>query len=155
MSATSTFDITVHLKTGGASNQFSNINREDLKALEDFFKLKGLRVKNEIEEEGGSSEGFDVPPNPVRLGTQACQVFQLFSLTDRYLREVEQGGQRSRLSRKFRDALLGKQQPVMHDRAPIHMPDTVNGDHAALRNLQAITFRGSGGPCLDAHKLAG
>jgi structure-specific recognition protein 1 len=52
VSATSTFDITVHLKNGGGSNQFSNINREDLKALEDFFKLKGLRVKNEIEEEG-------------------------------------------------------------------------------------------------------
>jgi len=52
VSATSTFDITVHFKSGAGSNQFSNINREDLKALEDFFKLKGLRVKNEIEEEG-------------------------------------------------------------------------------------------------------
>ncbi|ERT01469.1 FACT complex subunit pob-3 [Sporothrix schenckii ATCC 58251] len=51
VSALSTFDITVHMKAGGASSQFSNINREDLKALEDFFKLKGLRVKNEIDEE--------------------------------------------------------------------------------------------------------
>lgn len=51
VSALSTFDITVHLKSGGISSQFSNINREDLKALEDFFKLKGLRVKNEIDED--------------------------------------------------------------------------------------------------------
>ena len=51
VSALSTFDITVHLKAGAGSSQFSNINREDLKALEDFFKLKGLRVKNEIDEE--------------------------------------------------------------------------------------------------------
>ncbi|ORY69803.1 uncharacterized protein BCR38DRAFT_92977 [Pseudomassariella vexata] len=50
VSALSTFDITVHMKSGGSS-QFSNINREDLKALEDFFKLKGLRVKNEIDED--------------------------------------------------------------------------------------------------------
>jgi structure-specific recognition protein 1 len=51
VSATSTFDITVHMKNGQGSSQFSNINREDLKALEGFFKLKGLRVKNEIDED--------------------------------------------------------------------------------------------------------
>jgi structure-specific recognition protein 1 len=51
VSALSTFDITVHMKSGGGSSQFNNINREDLKALEDFFKLKGLRVKNEIDED--------------------------------------------------------------------------------------------------------
>jgi len=51
LSALSTFDITVHRRDGAPSSQFSNINREDLKALEDFFKLKGLRVKNEIDEE--------------------------------------------------------------------------------------------------------
>lgn len=51
VSALSTFDITVVLKSGGGSNQFSNINREDLKALETFFKHKGLRVKNEIDED--------------------------------------------------------------------------------------------------------
>ncbi|KAK7918155.1 hypothetical protein PG985_010029 [Apiospora marii] len=51
VSTLSTFDITVHLKNGQGSNQFNNINREDLKALEDFFKLKGLRVKNEIDED--------------------------------------------------------------------------------------------------------
>ncbi|KKF95249.1 FACT complex subunit pob-3 [Ceratocystis platani] len=50
MSALSTFDITVHMKNAG-SWQFSNINREDLKALETFFRLKGLRVKNEIDED--------------------------------------------------------------------------------------------------------
>lgn len=51
VSALSTFDITVLLKNGAGSSQFSNINREDLKALEGFFKLKGLRVKNEIDED--------------------------------------------------------------------------------------------------------
>lgn len=50
VSALSTFDITVQNK-GAGSNQFSNINRDDLKALEQFFKLKGLRVKNEIDED--------------------------------------------------------------------------------------------------------
>lgn len=51
VSALATFDITVHMKSGGGTTQFSNINREDLKALENFFKLKGLRVKNEIDED--------------------------------------------------------------------------------------------------------
>lgn len=50
VSALSTFDITVRMK-GAGSQQFSNINRDDLKALESFFKLKGLRVKNEIDED--------------------------------------------------------------------------------------------------------
>ncbi|KAH6893561.1 FACT complex subunit POB3 [Thelonectria olida] len=51
VSALSTFDITVLLKNSAGSSQFSNISREDLKALESFFKLKGLRVKNEIDED--------------------------------------------------------------------------------------------------------
>ncbi|KAG5947825.1 FACT complex subunit [Claviceps pazoutovae] len=51
ISTLSTFDITVVMKNGAGSSQFSNINREDLKALEAFFKLKGLRVKNEIDED--------------------------------------------------------------------------------------------------------
>jgi structure-specific recognition protein 1 len=51
MAATTTFDITVAMKNGAGSSQFSNISREDLKTLETFFKLKGLRVKNEIDED--------------------------------------------------------------------------------------------------------
>lgn len=51
VSALSTFDITVVMKNGNGSTQFSNISREDLKALETFFRLKGLRVKNEIDED--------------------------------------------------------------------------------------------------------
>jgi structure-specific recognition protein 1 len=50
VSASRTFDITVHLKQGG-DNQFSNINREEQSNLEDFFKLKQLRVKNEMDED--------------------------------------------------------------------------------------------------------
>ncbi|EHK96027.1 putative FACT complex subunit POB3 [Glarea lozoyensis 74030] len=50
VSASRTFDITVQLKEGGES-QFSNINREEQKPLEDFFRIKQLRVKNEMEED--------------------------------------------------------------------------------------------------------
>lgn len=53
VSASRTFDITVHLKAGG-ENQFSNINREEQKNLEDFFKLKQLRVKNEMDEDNSA-----------------------------------------------------------------------------------------------------
>lgn len=51
VSALSTFDITVQMKGAATSYQFSNINRDDLKAMDSFFKLKGLRVKNEIDED--------------------------------------------------------------------------------------------------------
>ncbi|CAI4211454.1 unnamed protein product [Parascedosporium putredinis] len=51
VAALSTFDITVQLKNGAGSSQFSNINREDLKGLEEFFRIKGIRVKNEIDED--------------------------------------------------------------------------------------------------------
>jgi len=50
VSASRTFDITVHMKGGAGESQFSNINREEQKPLEDFFKIKGLRVKNEMDE---------------------------------------------------------------------------------------------------------
>jgi structure-specific recognition protein 1 len=51
ISASRTFDITVHMKGGAGESQFSNINREEQKPLEEFFKVKGLRVKNEMEED--------------------------------------------------------------------------------------------------------
>jgi structure-specific recognition protein 1 len=51
VSASRTFDITVHMKGGAGESQFSNINREEQKPLEDFFKVKGLRVKNEMDED--------------------------------------------------------------------------------------------------------
>jgi FACT complex subunit SSRP1/POB3 len=50
VSASRTFDITIEMKTG-AESQFSNINREEQKPLEEFFKVKGLRVKNEMDED--------------------------------------------------------------------------------------------------------
>jgi structure-specific recognition protein 1 len=43
----------VHLKAGG-DNQFSNINREEQKNLEEFFKVKQLRVKNEMDEDSSA-----------------------------------------------------------------------------------------------------
>ncbi|KAH8815968.1 hypothetical protein F5884DRAFT_204210 [Xylogone sp. PMI_703] len=54
ISASRTFDITVHLKGGAGESQFSNINREEQKPLEEFFKLKGLRVKNEMDEDNSA-----------------------------------------------------------------------------------------------------
>jgi structure-specific recognition protein 1 len=54
VSASRTFDITVHMKGGAGESQFSNINREEQKPLEDFFKIKGLRVKNEMDEDGSA-----------------------------------------------------------------------------------------------------
>jgi len=48
MAASRTFDLTVTLKQGGGEHQFSNINREEQQALEEFFKAKGLKTKNEM-----------------------------------------------------------------------------------------------------------
>jgi structure-specific recognition protein 1 len=50
VSASRTFDITVQLKEGGES-QFSNINREEQTPLQSFFNVKGLKVRNDMEED--------------------------------------------------------------------------------------------------------
>ncbi|EEP77006.1 conserved hypothetical protein [Uncinocarpus reesii 1704] len=50
VSASRTFDITMSLK-GGGEHQFSNINREEQKPLEAFFKAKNIRFKNEMAED--------------------------------------------------------------------------------------------------------
>jgi structure-specific recognition protein 1 len=50
MAASRTFDITMAMR-GGGEFQFSNINREEQKPLEDFFRTKGLKIKNEMAEE--------------------------------------------------------------------------------------------------------
>lgn len=42
------------MKDTNAESQFSNINREEQKPLEEFFKLKGLRVKNEMDEDSSA-----------------------------------------------------------------------------------------------------
>ncbi|KAJ6130175.1 FACT complex subunit pob3 [Penicillium capsulatum] len=51
VSASRTFDITVSLKAGLGEHQFSNINREEQQPLEDFFKSKSIRIKNEMTED--------------------------------------------------------------------------------------------------------
>jgi structure-specific recognition protein 1 len=50
MAASRTFDITMAMR-GGGEFQFSNINREEQKPLEDFFRAKNLKIKNEMAEE--------------------------------------------------------------------------------------------------------
>ena len=49
VSASRTFDITVTLKNGAGEHQFSNINREEQAPLENFFKVKNLKTKNEMD----------------------------------------------------------------------------------------------------------
>lgn len=51
ISASRTFDITITIKNGGGEHQFSNINREEQQPLEDFFKAKSLKVRNEMAED--------------------------------------------------------------------------------------------------------
>lgn len=53
VSASRTFDITVQMKEGTES-QFSNINREEQNPLEEFFKLKNLKTKNEMDDDGNA-----------------------------------------------------------------------------------------------------
>ncbi|MCJ1292384.1 FACT complex subunit [Xylographa carneopallida] len=48
ISASRTFDITITLKQGAGEHQFSNINREEQKPLEEFFEIKKLKMKNEM-----------------------------------------------------------------------------------------------------------
>ena len=54
VSASRTFDITIMTKNGGVQHQFSNINREEQKPLEEFFSLKNLKVRNEMMEDSGA-----------------------------------------------------------------------------------------------------
>ncbi|OJJ07051.1 hypothetical protein ASPVEDRAFT_46429 [Aspergillus versicolor CBS 583.65] len=51
ISASRTFDITVSLKSGMGEHQFSNINREEQQPLEEFFKAKNIRIKNEMSDD--------------------------------------------------------------------------------------------------------
>ncbi|KAB8772389.1 hypothetical protein FH972_026678 [Carpinus fangiana] len=51
ISASRTFDVTFTMKNGAGETQFSNINREEQQPLEDFFKAKNLKVRNEMNEE--------------------------------------------------------------------------------------------------------
>ena len=48
VSASRTFDLTVTMKNGAGEHQFSNINREEQKPLEDFFQAKNLKTRNEM-----------------------------------------------------------------------------------------------------------
>ncbi|KAE8147739.1 SSrecog-domain-containing protein [Aspergillus avenaceus] len=54
VSASRTFDITVSLKSGMGEHQFSNINREEQQPLEDFFKAKNIRFKNEMSDDASA-----------------------------------------------------------------------------------------------------
>ncbi|KAF5863433.1 FACT complex subunit [Aspergillus alliaceus] len=54
VSASRTFDITVSLKAGLGEHQFSNINREEQQPLEEFFKAKNIRFKNEMSDDAST-----------------------------------------------------------------------------------------------------
>ncbi|KAI1963482.1 FACT complex subunit [Ophidiomyces ophidiicola] len=53
VSTSRTFDITMTLK-GGGDHQFININREEQQPLEEFFKAKNIRFKNEMAEDASA-----------------------------------------------------------------------------------------------------
>lgn len=57
VSASRTFDITVVLKNAEGEHQFNNINREEQTPLEDFFKMKNIKIKNDLAD--------DVVPAPL------------------------------------------------------------------------------------------
>ncbi|KAI5284217.1 FACT complex subunit [Ascosphaera acerosa] len=54
ISASRTFDITMTLKNGMGEHQFSNINREEQQPLEEFFKAKNIRFKNEMADDAST-----------------------------------------------------------------------------------------------------
>ncbi|EEQ86522.2 FACT complex subunit pob3 [Blastomyces dermatitidis ER-3] len=54
ISASRTFDITMTLKGGMGEHQFSNINREEQQPLEEFFKAKNIRFKNEMADDSSA-----------------------------------------------------------------------------------------------------
>ncbi|OLL22228.1 FACT complex subunit pob3, partial [Neolecta irregularis DAH-3] len=52
-SATKTFDMTFQLK-GNTEHQFSNVNREEQTPLEDYFKNKNIKVRNDLDEDSSA-----------------------------------------------------------------------------------------------------
>ncbi|KAI9695161.1 MAG: FACT complex subunit [Bogoriella megaspora] len=54
VSASRTFDIAITMKNGAAEHQFSNINREEQQPLEDFFRVKGIKTKNEMSDDSSA-----------------------------------------------------------------------------------------------------
>ena len=62
ISASRTFDITITMKNGAAEHQFSNINREEQRSLEEFFRAKNLKFKNEMADDVSAHL-----PLPVRM----------------------------------------------------------------------------------------
>ncbi|EPS38733.1 hypothetical protein H072_7510 [Dactylellina haptotyla CBS 200.50] len=50
VSASRTFDVTVSMNSG-SEHQFNNINREEQASLENFFKARGVKIKNDLVED--------------------------------------------------------------------------------------------------------
>ncbi|KAF3922080.1 hypothetical protein ABW20_dc0108696 [Dactylellina cionopaga] len=50
VSASRTFDVTVTMNSG-SEHQFNNINREEQTSLENFFKARGVKIKNDLIED--------------------------------------------------------------------------------------------------------
>jgi structure-specific recognition protein 1 len=54
MNTAKTFDITFTSRTGQADQQFTSINREEQSALEEFLTSKGLRIKNDLQDDSAA-----------------------------------------------------------------------------------------------------
>lgn len=51
VSSSRTFDMTITLKNNRGEHQFSNIDREEQRGLEDFIKTKGIKLRDDMAEE--------------------------------------------------------------------------------------------------------
>ncbi|KAF1991934.1 SSrecog-domain-containing protein [Aulographum hederae CBS 113979] len=67
ISASRTFDLTVTLKGGAGEHQFSNINREEQQNLEDFFRQKNLKLKNEMADDVSLHFLPNFPPSCIAI----------------------------------------------------------------------------------------
>lgn len=74
LAASRTFDITMTLKNGAGDHQFSNINREEQQPLEDFFKVKGIRFKNEMLDDSASLLKAALDPEDLASSDEADAV---------------------------------------------------------------------------------
>ncbi|ORY79403.1 hypothetical protein BCR37DRAFT_381540 [Protomyces lactucae-debilis] len=54
MNTSKTFDVTFTSRTGQADQQFTSINREEQSTLEEFLTGKGLRIKNDLQDDSAA-----------------------------------------------------------------------------------------------------
>jgi Histone chaperone Rttp106-like/Structure-specific recognition protein (SSRP1) len=124
LAASRTFDVTIKLKEGRGEHQFSNVNREEQGSLEDFLKLKGIKVKNEMMED-------------VRSGPSSYASSFIFSLplnfADQFSSTVHYSRKRSKTNRKVMMRLL---EPIVAQQTKMKRARTMISKKTVTRMLQ-------------------